>query len=151
MDFDDWEEMKCRETIKNQTLDGMGESLTPEYLAGLDALFYFARYLDFSEGYKVMYNSKLHDVVSSSSGREEIARDFLHIFSKSNLIDNLLKSLYFLNAINLAETIVKLYDLEDVFDFLSDARNKRDFVKTEICGFGVATSALPPILSHPHT
>ncbi|MFT6905955.1 MAG: hypothetical protein ACJAS1_002618 [Oleiphilaceae bacterium] len=135
MDFIVFEGMKERDAIKIQTLEALRGSLTPEYLADLNALFYFARDLDFSENYKVTYNMELKGAKLNSGNEKEVARNFLHIFSKCNLIDNILQSLYFLNFINLAEKIVELYELEGVFEFLTDVRSRECFVKSDICGY----------------
>ena len=124
-----------RDEIKKETIDALGNSLTPEYLAGLNAIFYFARELDFSESYKFIYETELKGAKFHFENKREISRNFLHIFSKCNFIDNLLKSLYFLNFIDLAEKIVQLYDLEDVIACLGKLRNRTAFIKADICGY----------------
>lgn len=130
-----FEEIIKRDSIKKETVLALESSLTPEYLAGLNALFYFARDLDFSESYEATYNYELKIAKQSSNDIKEAARNFLHIFSKCNLIDNLLKSLYFLNFIDLAERIVDIYELEGVLKSLDELRSRQAFSKPCICGY----------------
>jgi hypothetical protein len=124
-----------RDAIKKATVEALESSLTPEYLADLNALFYFARELDFSESYKAIYDSELKAAKFHLDNKKEISSNFLHIFSKCNFIDNLLSSLYFLNFIDLAEKIVQLYDLENVIEALDKLRTRAAFVKSDICGY----------------
>lgn len=121
--------------IKKETIEALESSLTPEYLAGLNAIFYFARELDFSESYKFIYETELKGAKFHSENKSEISKNFLHIFSKCNFIDNLLSTLYFLNFIDLAEKIVQLYDLENVIEYLGKLRNRSAFIKADICGY----------------
>ncbi|MEJ2046362.1 MAG: hypothetical protein P8X74_22605 [Reinekea sp.] len=130
-----FEEIKNRDSIKKETLLALERSLTPEYLAGLNALYYFARDLNFSESYEATYNYELKIAQQISNNMKEATRKFLHIFSKCNLIDNLLKSLYFLNFIDLAERIVDIYKLEGVIKSLDELRSRQAFSKPDICGY----------------
>lgn len=130
-----FEEIKNRDVIKRETILALESSFTPEYLAGLNALFYFARELYFSESYEAIYNYELKTAKLSSNDMKEAARNFLHIFSKCNLIDNLLESLYFLNFIDFAEKIVELYGLEGVLESLDELRSRKAFSKSDICGY----------------
>jgi hypothetical protein len=130
-----FEDMVLRDKVKKETVEALSNSLTPEYLADLNALFYFARYLDFSEGYQETYNLELRNAKFHADNKKEITSNFLHIFSKCNFIDNLLSSLYFLNFIDFAEEIVKLYDLEDVIISLDKLRTRSSFAKSDICGY----------------
>lgn len=130
-----FEEIIHRDAIKKETVLALESSFTPEYLAGLNALFYFARELDFSESYKDIYDYKLRTAKLTCNDIKEAAHNFLHIFSKCNLIDNLLESLYFLNFIDFAEKIVKFYELEGVLVSLDELRSKSAFAKSDICGY----------------
>ncbi|ALS34942.1 hypothetical protein PTRA_b0465 [Pseudoalteromonas translucida KMM 520] len=127
--------MTLRNEVKKETLEALYNSLTPEYLADLNALFYFARHLDFSEGYQEAYDLELRSARFHADNKKEITSNFLHIFSKCNFIDNLLSSLYFLNFIDFAEEIVKLYDLEGVIVSLDKFRTRAAFAKSDICGY----------------
>jgi len=130
-----FEEMITRDAIKKETVLALKSSITPEYLADLNALFYFARELDFSESYKSIYDNELKIAKLHNNDKKEIARNFLHIFSKCNFIDNLLESLYFLNFIDFAEKIVKLYELEGILQSLDKLRSRTAFAKSDICGY----------------
>lgn len=130
-----FEEIIHRDAIKKETVLALESSFTPEYLAGLNTLFYFARELDFSESYKDIYDYELRTAKLTCNDIKEAARNFLHIFSKCNLIDNLLESLYFLNLIDFAEKIVKFYELEGVIVSLDELRSKSAFAKSDICGY----------------
>ncbi|MEM5545621.1 hypothetical protein [Pseudoalteromonas fuliginea] len=130
-----FDEMISRNTLKKEAVKALYSSLTPEYLADLNALFYFARYLDFSESYQETYSLELRQAILYADNKKEISANFLHIFGKRNFIDNLLYSLYFLNFIDFAEKIVKLYDLESVIEPLDKLRTRSAFVKSDICGY----------------
>lgn len=130
-----FEEIIKRDSIKKETVLALESSLTPEYLAGLNALFYFARDLDFSESYEATYNYELKIAKQNSNDMKEVARNFLHVFSKCNLIDNLLESLYFLSFIDLAERIVDIYELDGVLKSLDELRSRQVFSKPDICGY----------------
>jgi hypothetical protein len=130
-----FEEMVLRDAVKKETIETLYNSITPEYLADLNALFYFARDLDFSEGYQETYDLELRNAKFNANNKKEISSNFLHIFSKCNFIDNLLSSLYFLNFIDLAEEIVTLYNLEDVIEALDKLRTRSAFAKSDICGY----------------
>lgn len=135
LDSTHFDEMVQRDKVKKETVETLNDSLTPEYLAGLNTLFYFARDLDFSEIYQETYCLELKRTTFHIDNKKEKSSNFLHIFSKSNFIDNLLSSLYFLNFIDFAEEIVKLYELETVIESLNDLRTRSAFVKSDICGY----------------
>ena len=48
---------------------------------------------------------------------------------------SLLKSLFFLNQRDLAERIIQIYDLETIFDFISQARLGKFFKHFELLGY----------------
>lgn len=129
------DDIKRRELIKREVVETLIDSFSSEYLAGLSALFYFARDLDFSENYERFYLYELKSAKAIEENKEQVKRDFLHILSKSNLIFNILKSLYFIGLIDLAESIVKRYELDGVLEFLIDFRSGEAFNKNEIYGY----------------
>jgi len=59
----------------------------------------------------------------------------MHIFSKSNAIDNFLISLFALQHIELAESIIGTYELEEAFKWLDDARSGRLFAYPDFANY----------------
>jgi hypothetical protein len=87
--------------------NAMGPQLTPEMLAGFRALFYFAREMEFSERYVRIYASELLEASAAHKrSDDEVKTLFFSILSKTNALDNFLKSLYFLQKNELAERLV---------------------------------------------
>ena len=58
-----------------------------------------------------------------------------HLLSKSTFLEELLKSLFFLNQIDLAEKIINIYDLETIFDFIPQARLGHFFKHFELLDY----------------
>jgi len=105
--------------------------ISPQILAGLRTLFYFARELNFSEEYIVLYD---YELVSAPG---ELKQGFVHILKKTNAVNNILHSLYFLKQVDLAEEIVQRYSLENKFSWLSEARTYQLFKKPDFCGYRI--------------
>ncbi len=102
--------------------------VTPEVMAGLNALFYFAYDLDFSETYITTYENELKRAqYALSSSQDELECIFSSLLSKTNVMSNFVKTLYFLNQDNLVENLVTLHGLDTRFSWLSDARSRRLF------------------------
>lgn len=113
-------------------------NLTPEKLAGLSALFYFARELDFSESYARIYEFELEEANASFVSPEDSVRSqYFHIFDKTNALYNILRSLYFLQKVELAERLVVAYGLHEKFSWLDEARQRTLFRKSEYCGYAI--------------
>lgn len=74
------------------------DRLSHDNVAGLYALFYFHRELDFSERYVFLYNEYLREFKMNSSVSKE---DFMHLARKANLIEAVVESLEFLGKKNL--------------------------------------------------
>lgn len=98
--------------------------ISAEYLAGLESLFYFARDKTMTEHYKRIYIRHLRGAQVAMKGEaSNLRNDFMHIFTKSNAIDNIILSLYALGHRNLAEQIIDTHDLQLAFHWLEDARS----------------------------
>ncbi len=105
-------------------------SMTPEILAGLSALYYFARDLDFSESYIRTYKRNLKEFQVSFSSSEQLVRtQYFQLFDKANGVNNILLSLYFLRKSALADWLVAEYELDGKFSWLDDARDQALFRK----------------------
>ncbi|NMY86851.1 hypothetical protein HBR93_22390 [Pseudomonas sp. WS 5411] len=117
----------ARSAPQNQTWDLFNTEVDAEYLAGIETLFYFARDREFVEYYDRLYESQLAQANSTLAHNANLKDDFMHIFSKSNAIDNFLISLFALHHIGLAERIIGTYGLEGAFKWLDDARSGRLF------------------------
>lgn len=81
------------------------EEITPEYLAGMHAIFYFARTLRFSEYYIQEYECFLREMKVSFSDENSIKADFLHVFNKSNFYDYVKRSLSFIGRDDILNNI----------------------------------------------
>jgi hypothetical protein len=121
--------------MEKDVLEKLENTFTAEYLAGLNAIFYFARELDFSERYNLIYQYELECATSIENNINEKKKNFLHVFNKGNFLDNVLMSLYFLHFHDLAERIVDRYELNDVLEFLEDARTRATFDKLNNYGY----------------
>lgn len=110
--------------------------ISPEKLAGLQALYYFARELKFSERYEQIYNEALEEFrLKFLSGANSLRKDFFHLYEKTNALDNILKSLYFLGRAEIADRFVMQYGLESEYPWLRDARTGVLYQKPKYCGY----------------
>jgi len=111
-------------------------SLTAEKLAGVSALFYFASELDFSERYARIYELDLQEAkVSFASSEDSVRSQYFHLFHKTNLAYNILRSLYFLHKAEFADRLVAAYRLDGKFSWLDEARKRTLFRKPDYCGY----------------
>jgi len=132
-----FDEIKKRSAIKQDVWHAVGSKITPEILAGLSALFYFARDLDFSESYAHTYAIHLREAHGkfAASDNSSIRQDYFHIFEKSNAVYNILQSLYFLRQQEIADQLVATYELDSKFSWLDKARTRSLFRKPDYCGY----------------
>lgn len=112
--------------------------LTPEKLAGVSALFYFARELDFSESYTRIYELGFEEAKASFASSEKSVRSqYFHLFDKTNAVYNILRSLYFLRKVEFADHLVAAYKLDEKFSWLDQARKRTLFRKPDYCGYAI--------------
>jgi hypothetical protein len=147
-EISDWDSDEVLKSIADDTkiLAEVWESyktnLTPEKLAGLFALFYFAHYLDFSECYIQTYSLHLQDAkVAFSTSERAVREQFFHLYNKTNAIANIIKSLYFLCKTECADRLVTTYRLDEKFSWLADARKRTFFRKPDYCGYTVVADS----------
>lgn len=125
--------------IQAEVWNSIKSELSPEKLAGVSALFYFARDLDFAESYIRCYSLDLAEArLAFASSEHSFKSQFLHLFKKTNAVSNILKSLYFLYKNDFAERLVSTYGLDDKFTWLDDARTRVLFQKPVYCGYDSA-------------
>ena len=111
-------------------------NLTPEKLAGLSALFYFALELDFSERYTQIYESKLREAeVALTTSKNFFRSQYFRIFKNRSAVNKILKSLYFLHKGEIADRLVITHSLDGKVSWLNNARNRFLFRKPEHCGY----------------
>jgi hypothetical protein len=121
--------------IEGEVLAELKPNLTPEYIAGIKSLYYFSNQLGFSELYKTIYIFELDIAKSQYHDWSRVEESFTHILSKTNLVDCILESLFFLRLDSLAETLISNYDLEEIVGDIEDLRSRDSFTKRDICGY----------------
>ncbi|EPF2508064.1 hypothetical protein ACUBH7_003407 [Vibrio fluvialis] len=110
--------------------------LTPEKLAGLNALFYFGYDKQFSETYVTIYARELIDAHAAFNNRDiDIWENFMHIADKANYFDNLVMSLFALYYDELAEFLIEAYGVTNAFIWLDRARSREMFCLPEVAGY----------------
>lgn len=116
-------EMQERITRRNLTREKFKNKLTASYLAGLSSLFYFSYEPEFTEHYKALYEIELIEKTNNTINDESYFIDaFMHIFDKTNAIQNIVTSLYRLEHIELAETILSKYKVASSLEWIENAR-----------------------------
>lgn len=127
--------LKNSET-REEVWNSIKSDLTPEKLAGVSALFYFAFELDFSEKYVQIYSLEIRKSKASFANSEEsVWIHYFHLLNKTNAIYNILRSLYFLRKRVLADQLVAAYRLDEKFSWLDQARTRAIFRKPDYCGY----------------
>ena len=122
--------------VQVEVWNAIKSELSPEKVAGVSALFYFARELDFAESYIRCYSVELEEAkLALATSEQSFKTEFLHLFKKTNAVRTILKSLYFLYKNDFAERFVSAYGLDDKFSWLDDARTRVLFRKPKYCGY----------------
>ncbi|WP_421205660.1 hypothetical protein [Aeromonas sp. 601027] len=131
-----FEDMKQRHVAEEKMWDKLSTIINPQILAGFKALFYFARDKDFSETYVLKYEYELEEAsIYFNNNKDEFKKSFLHLYEKTNLIDNFITSLFFLNHHKIAEALISRYELGNSFTWLEEARSRTLFKLPDICGY----------------
>lgn len=129
-----FDEMLLYVKKKSDVYEPLKKILTVDQVADLWALFYLSRdNFKYSEHYHFLYESHNKEI----QRERNLIDSFDHVFSKSNFLEEIVKSLYFLQQIDLAEKIVEMHDLEPYFKFIPQARDRSLFNKPEILGYEV--------------
>jgi hypothetical protein len=124
---------KNMELNKEDVWSELSSVITPEILAGLKSLFYFKGDF-FSEYYIYKYEFELTEA-KLNFGSERFKESFLHLYSKANLIDCFILSIFKLGNKNIAERIIEKYGLEDAFEWITEVREGRYFSMPEVFGY----------------
>ncbi|MHC5169800.1 hypothetical protein ACVIAJ_05455 [Acinetobacter johnsonii] len=106
-------------------------NLSADYVADLKAMYYLS--IDqhqYSENY--MFRFKYFH---NEAKYKDLSDSLDHLLSKGIFLEELLKSLFFLSQIDLAEKIIQIYDLESIFDFIPQARLGKFFKHFELLGY----------------
>lgn len=113
------ERAKRRTKIQNK----FKTTITPEYLAGLHTLFYFSYERQFSEHYAALYDIEFREKSSAPKpNKNESIKDFMHIFDKTNAMQNIITSLFSIGHKEIAEEIIEKYKVSDSVGWIEDAR-----------------------------
>ncbi|MDF4599286.1 hypothetical protein ACEWAV_17100 [Vibrio parahaemolyticus] len=133
---DTFESLKRDAEIKNKFWENLNGYLTAETLAGLKALFYFARDKKFSETYVRTYERELEESTAYiNGGIDNLWDSFMHLADKTNFFDNLVMSLFFLNYDDLALELMEMYGTTDAFPWLEKAKSRDLFRLPELSGY----------------
>lgn len=131
-----FESMRLEREAKVNFWSNLNGYLTAEVLAGLKALFYFARDKKFSETYVGSYQTELREAqLYSRDGIDGIRESFMHLADKANFFDNLVMSLFFLHYDELAEELMDIYNVSDAFTWLDKARSRELFDLPELAEY----------------
>lgn len=124
-----------RESYK-RSWEFFANRISVEYLAGLESLFYFARDKLMVEYYSRIYPIHLGEAqITLSRDVSNLRNDFMHIFTKTNALDNIITSLYALGHNQLAEQVIHTHDLQVAFRWLDDARSGQLFLYPNYSGY----------------
>ena len=136
-DFDSFIESMQRDAeVKAKFWGNLNGYLTAESLAGLNAIFYFAKDKTFSENYVSSYESELKESTMHLKDNIDGAWDnIMHLADKTNFFDNLVMSLFFLHHDELAEELIEIYGVSDAFSWLDKARTRELFALPELAGY----------------
>jgi hypothetical protein len=111
------------------------EFITPEIMAGLVSLFYFSFDFEFSELYVEKYSDELKLSQAYFLREEEVKTNFNDLINKTNALENIVASLYFLGFLNDAESIVNDYVFLNDSILVEKARSRELFVKNIVFGY----------------
>ncbi|EKF9126958.1 hypothetical protein O1B10_001518 [Vibrio cholerae] len=110
-------------------------TLTPEVLAGLISLFYFSYDLDFSELYVCRYNDELEICKANFSDENNVKVIFLDLVKKTNALENIVASLFFLGFHDDANAIINTYGFLNASPLVAKAQSRDLFEKNGLFGY----------------
>ncbi|MBW8186207.1 hypothetical protein [Shewanella nanhaiensis] len=100
--------------------------LTPEYLAGLETMFYHSNEI-FSEIFTSGYKRALRNANVIFKAPENTKGSFMHLLDKTNCFSNILKGLFFLHHEGLAIELIERFDFEGVYHWQKKAETRELF------------------------
>ncbi|WP_432464418.1 hypothetical protein [Agarivorans sp. QJM3NY_33] len=129
------EEVSHSINASHESWSSAKEFVTPEIMAGLVSLFYFSYDLEFSELYVERYYNELKLSEAYFLNVRKIKINFHDLVSKTNALENIVASLYFLGFLDDAESIVTDYDFLNQSPVVKKARSRQLFVKNPAFGY----------------
>ncbi|MDV7210970.1 hypothetical protein [Azotobacter beijerinckii] len=126
------EDMKRQIRIKSEIWSEISTTVTHGFLAGIRALFYFARDKAYVEYYPVVYNCEMNEAQHLSG--DMLKTSFTDILEKTNALRNILISLFAIGHIDLAETLIARLGV--VADYIEKSRTRAIFSCPEFADYG---------------
>lgn len=120
--------------LKKEAYKQLSENLNIDIVADLWALFYLSRD---GENYSEMYFQLFKHFKKEILAENNFLKSFDHIFSKGSFLEEIIRSLYFLQKNELAETIVSSLNLRSIFDFVNKARDRSLFRRWEYLNYNI--------------
>lgn len=141
--FDYWDRkdsiidgIKARAAARQTAWNELGKKLTPEYLAGIHALYYFSRAKLYTEFYDKLYDRTVLEISRCfKSGMQAVEESCMHIFEKTNFLSNTVTSLFALGHSSLAEAIIEKYQVDSSLKWLEGCRSGRLFSYPNFAGY----------------
>ncbi len=120
---------------KNEIYKAFKDKINADLMADLWSLFYLSRdNYKYSESYIWLYQSYLLEIKAEYS----LLDAFNHVFFKTNFLRQIIRSLFFLQQIELAEKIVITLSLDKTFpELISKARDRTLFQKWKYLDYQV--------------
>jgi hypothetical protein len=107
-------DMKRDQEIGTACWERLAVYLTAESLGELDALYYFARELTYSETFEQLRTHTTQEMANDEEiYRPKSKRRLLHLLNKPNALQNMLDSLNFLGQRTLIKQMVDRYELQE--------------------------------------
>ncbi|GAB1616916.1 hypothetical protein [Pseudomonas sp. NGC7] len=141
--IDNWErkesiidDIKKQAESQQATWSKFEKLMTPDFLAGLHALYYFARDKTYTEYYDTAYELASKEIAHEFKCGPAAVRDsFMHIHNKTNAASNILISLFALGHKDLAETIIRKHTLDTSLHWIEKARSGQLFSYPEFAKY----------------
>ena len=119
---------------KQKIYEYLEGKLTLDFVADLWALYYISRdSIKYSEDYIFNYEYFKKDIAAEKS----IIHAFNHIFSKTDFVEAIIYSLFFLQKTDIAEIIIKNNDLGFYFKKIPEARSRQMFNKWDFLDYHI--------------
>lgn len=124
--IDMFEYLSRSSNLREKICEDASSWISGDKLAGLNALFYFARDCGFSERYIVQYDRECASLnVPQNSKYFEL--NLMDLIRKTTCFSNILKSLFFLKHTEFAKELIEHFDWTGVFDWQERAETRQLF------------------------
>lgn len=126
------DDLKISAQIDKENWDRISKELTIEEIAEVNALFYFARDKDYSERFEFQRNMDIEKFQREKNRSDkDYRKSVMLLIGKTNVIENVVMSLFFLKQTTLASYLIDKYDLDKHFDWIESAKSRELFQKYE--------------------